>query len=246
MIKSNYLRGLCVAVAMFFVAFGAQAQRFETSLYFNGVLPVRQFNDQVNLVDVFDNFTPINRTDIAKGASAGLGATGRFGMWFDVGYGQLLPYVEASFLWNATKTKYRDIYDDNTKNDSLRATPVAPNYFNVPLLLGLKYRYEITPIIKPFLELSIGYDAMFVSSNGYRHNENTTNMWYSYKPTGAMAWSVGVGTYFGDNVSLGVYFVNFGSQRIEYTKRSDRPDADNYTVEKRKLGELGLRIGFHF
>lgn len=240
--KRHSFKGLCVVVAMLIAGISAQAQRFETSAYFNGILPVREFNDAVQL-QPYGYFVPMNRTNIATSASAGLGFTARFGVWFDVGYGQLLPFGEASFLWNSTKASVRDIYDNNSLNDSLRSTPKYPNYFNIPVLIGLKYRYEITPIIKPFAEMAIGYDLMFISINGYKKG---TGLHYSYKPSGALAWSIGGGTYLGDNVSVGLYFMNLGEHRMVYTSWSDKSEDESYSVEKRKIGEIGLRIGFHF
>ncbi len=249
MYKSNYFKCLCVAAALCFAGFGAQSQELEISAYFNGFLPVGEFNDDVELMQ-YGVFTPINRTNIANGASAGLGVSVRAGIWLDVGSNNfLLPYVEGSFLWNSTKGKYRDIYDDNALNSTLQAVPTAPNYFNIPLMVGLKYRYDLTDIIRPFAEASLGYDLTFISKNGY-HDVTYLGvenyMEYSYKPSGAMAWSLGAGTYLGQNVSVGLYYLNMGSHRIEYTKKSYSGAEASYTVEKRKLGELALRIGFHF
>lgn len=232
---------------MIFAGFGAQAQELEFSGYFNGILPVAQFNDAVDLMP-YGQFTPINRSNIANGASIGLGASLRAGMWLDVGANNwLLPFVEASFLWNSTKSKYRDIYDNNALNDSLKATPKIPNYFNVPIQVGLKYRYDLTDIIRPFAEASLGFDVMLISRNGYEKGVtyNGTNLHYAYKLNGAMSWTVGAGTYLGENVTVGLYYIDLGKHRIEYTKAVSSSESD-YTVQKRHLGELALRIGFHF
>ncbi len=249
MSKSNYFKGLCVAIAMIFAGFGAQSQEIEVSGYFNGVLPVAEFNDAVELMP-YGAFTPINRTNIANGATAGIGFSVRAGIWLDVGSNNfLLPFAEASFLWNATKGEYRDIYDDNALNAVLQSVPTTPNYFNIPIMVGLKYRYDLTEIIRPFAEASLGFDLTFISENGY-HDVDYLGvedyMEYSYKPSGAMAWSLGAGTYLGENVSVGIYYLNLGSHRMEYTKSSYSGAEASYTVEKRKLGELALRIGFHF
>jgi len=252
MSKSNYFKGLCVAIAMIFAGLGAQAQQLELSGYFNGLLPVAEFNDNVTVM-VADNFTPININGIGKGASTGIGGTLRVGLWLDVGNGSfILPYVEGSFLWNSTKSKYRDIYDNNALNAELKSTPSVPNYFNIPILVGAKYRYQLTEILSPFAEASIGFDMMFISSNGYSGVANPTDgssnyLHYSYKPSGALAWSLGAGTYLGSNVSVGLYYLNLGAHRIEYTSRSYNDGDDvSYNVEKRRLGELALRVGFHF
>ena len=150
--KHVSIKSLCVAVALLCIGFGARAQQTETSVFINATLPVGQFNDQVELNE-FGIFTPMNRTNVAQAAAGGLGFTARFGMWFDVGVGQLQPFVEASFLWNNSRKYVRDIYDNNERNDSMQSYPTAPQYFNIPVMLGLKYRYDITADLRPFAEL---------------------------------------------------------------------------------------------
>ena len=243
--NSNYTKGLCIALVMLFSGLGVRAQQFETSVYLNGILPVGQFRHAYEY-NPLGSFVPMNRTTIATSAAAGLGVQGRFGMWFDVGFGQLLPYAEVGFLWNSTRSSIRNVYDDNDLNDSARATPVAPNYFNIPIMLGLKYRYDITPIIRPFAEFGIGYDLMIISSNGFRTNTEIKDMWYSYKPDGKLCWSIGAGTYLGEYVSVGLYYVGLGNHRIEYTSKVNVPDDGDYSAQRRNVGQLGLRVGFHF
>lgn len=257
MSKSNYFKSLCVAVALLFAGFGARAQQFEFSGYFNGFIPVAEFNNDVNVVMPFDPFVPINRSSIATAASAGIGASARLGMWLDVGANNwLLPFGEVSFLWNSTKSSIRDVYDQNDINNKLKAIPKVPNYFNIPIQIGLKYRYDLTDIIRPFAEASIGFDMMFISKNGYPNGSSYVSEdgvehkfgSYAYKPSGALSWTLGAGTYLGENVTVGLYYLDLGKHRINHTSRSfTDPDAtNNYSGEKRHIGELALRIGFHF
>ena len=161
--KHICIKSLCLAVVFICASFGAKAQQTETSVFINATLPVGQFNDQVSLFDDIENtFTPMNRTNVAQAAAGGIGFTARFGMWFDVGVGQLQPFVEASFLWNNSRKYVRDSYDNNERNDIMQSYPTAPQYFNIPVMLGLKYRYDITADLRPFAELSIGYDLLII------------------------------------------------------------------------------------
>ena len=66
-----------------------------------------------------------------------------------------------------------------------------------------------------------------------------------YKPDGKLCWSVGAGTYLGEYVSVGLYYTGLGNHRIEYTRKVVSPDQD-FSAQKRNIGELGLRVGFHF
>lgn len=239
MSKHICIKSLCVALVFFCASFTAKAQQIETSVYLNGTLPVGQFNDQVELTE-FGQFTPMNRTNVAQAAAGGLGFTARFGMWFDVGVGQLQPFVEASFLWNNSRKYVRDIYDNNERNDTMKSYPTAPQYFNIPVMLGLKYRYDITADLRPFAELGIGYDLLIITKNGYPSER------YSYKMNGQLCWMGGLGTYLGEHVSATLFYMGLGSHRIEYTAKSFKPEGDDFNATKRSLGVLGLRVGFHF
>ena len=87
------------------------------------------------------------------------------------------------------------------------------------------------------------FDIMIITKNGYMNKYD--NLWYAYKPDGKLCWSVGAGTYLGEYVSVGLYYTGLGNHRIEYTRKVVSPDQD-FSAQKRNIGELGLRVGFHF
>lgn len=240
--KPNYFKTLCLTAVLTLASFGARAQQSEISVYINGTLPTGQFNDKIT-PEYLGERIYMGRTTIGMGAKAGLGGTVRAGIWFDIGFGELLPFAEASFLWNRTNNDIRDAYD-NAYVDGVR--PEAPVYFNVPLTLGFKYRYDLTPILRPYAEVGVGYNILFISGNGYDTDE--THFWYAYKPNGALSWMIGAGTYLGEFVSAGLYYQGLGDHRIDYTEKSSgRGDGSTFNYqERRKIGELGFRIGFHF
>ena len=109
--KSKYFKSLCVGIALLCAGYTVKAQQIETSVFLNGTLPVAQFNNPVNL-EPFGSFVIMDRSQIGKGAAAGLGATARFGLWFDVGVGELQPYAEVGLLWNNSGSKIRKLYDN--------------------------------------------------------------------------------------------------------------------------------------
>ena len=239
MSKSSYIKTLCIGLALLCAGLTTKAQQIETSVFLNGTLPMAQFNDNVNLKP-FGDFQVLDRSQIGKGASAGLGATARFGLWFDVGVGELQPFAEISLLWNNSGPSIRKEYDVNP--DSLNQYPTAPHYLNLPVMLGLKYRYKLMADLQPFAELGIGYDFLFITKNGYPAST------FYYKPSGGLAWMFGLGTYLGEHVTLSLNYTGLGSHLIERTGNSaPDPNEKNYTGRTRtSLGTLGLRVGFHF
>ena len=118
-----------------------------------------------------------------------------------------------------------------------------PSYYNVPMYLGFKYRYDINDILRPFAEIGFGYDFFFITKSDGR-----SDMWYKFKPSHAIGWEMGLGTYLGKNVSVGLYYIGLGTHKIAFTNKSSYRPVDNtaYITSPRSLGELALRIGFHF
>lgn len=220
---------------MSLAATGLHAQEVEYSVYFNGGLPMVDFNNKVSVTNPETKlFVPLTRDNIATGAMIGMGGNVRAGVWFDMGFGELMPFVDAGLLWNASNSTVREAYDDNQAK--------APVYFNMPLMLGFKYRYDVSDIIRPFAEVGIGYDVLFITKS-----YGIDDRWYRFKPSGAVCWEMGAGTYLGKFVSVGLYYLGLGSHRIEYTAKSTgRADGSTLPTERRSIGELALRIGFHF
>lgn len=240
--KLNYFKTLCLAVMLIVASFGVRAQQAEISIYLNGTLPTGQFNDKIS-PDYVGDLISMGRTKIGMGANAGLGGSVRAGIWLDIGFGELLPFAEVSFLWNRTNKDIRAAYDNAYVNGN---RPQAPSYFNLPMTLGFKYRYDLTPIVRPYAEIGIGYNVLFISGNGY--NTDAIHHWFTYKPNGALSWMIGAGTYLGEYVSAGFYYQGLGDHRIDYSEKSSgriNGDTPDYQ-ERRKIGDLGIRIGFHF
>lgn len=237
--KKQNIKALCIAAALLLSGFCAQAQELEISAYFNGVLPTGQFNNKVTNLNPNpmnrDEFNPMRRDTIGMGAAAGIGFTLRAGLWFDMGFGELMPYVEGSFLWNSLRSDVRKAYD--------AAGAKYPSYYNIPLYLGFKYRYDINEIFRPFAEVGFGYDFFIITKSAKQDD-----LWYRFKPSYAIGWQIGAGTYLGRNVSVGLYYLGLGSHKIAYAKTSRGRAQDNTAniTSPRSLGELAFRIGFHF
>ena len=228
--KTTIFKTLAVAAVMLFTAQSANAQ-LEQSVYLNAGLPMGQFHQKAN-----NSLTsPIfGKEDIAKETTVGFGLGYRVGFVFDIGYGEVTPFLSADLLWNQTSGKYRD--------QSATLGYKIPNYFNIPAMLGVNYRYGITDIITVFGEFGVGYDAFFITPEG---KKGTTDPYAKYKTGGALAWQVGAGSYFGNHFSVGIHYYGLGKHTINYKKVDNVPVADN-TNELRSLGSLNLRIGFHF
>lgn len=261
--KTNIFKRLIVAAVVVMCGITAQAQ-IEQAISFNLSLPTGDFNDNVdlsNLGPTAGKFSPMSREYIGTNATVGIGGSYRIGYIFDVGFGEVTPYAEGSFLWNQIRKKERNLYDDNHQARK-------PQYFNIPILLGVNYRYHLTEIITVFGEFGLGYDIFIAGSEGWKNR--TGDPYFNYKCKGALAWQIGVGSFFGKYVTVGIHYYGLGNHIIEYGSGSSDPNAylgpnpegmainpdpahqyyshpqDKEKTVKRSLGSLMLKIGFHF
>lgn len=243
------VRVLCLTALM--IGFGTAAQaQFRQSVFLNGNIPTGDFasdasNGPALITGVYTSGVPLTYEQIGKDATVGFGLGYRASYRFDVGVGLVAPFINVDFLWNTIASKWRDKYSDAYMN--------SPTYFNIPFMGGVTYIYDELPwdIISAYGEFGIGTDFLWITSEG-KSNYN-----FAYKPTFAFAWMIGAGAFFGEHVSAGLYYYGMGIHNIDYTNgtledntAASQQVSDNDIAgkgrQRRSVGSLMLRIGFHF
>jgi len=245
------VRVLCLTALM--IGFGTATQaQIRQSVFLNGNIPTGDFGRSTSggplLIAAFNDGVPLTYEEIGKDASLGFGLGYRASYRFDVGIGLVAPFVNVDFMWNTISGKWSDKYAD----DKL----TSPTYFNIPLMGGVSYIYDELPWddISVYGEFGIGTDFFWITSEG---DKNSAIGSFAYKPTFAFAWMIGAGAYFGEHVSAGIYYYGMGKHNIDYT---DGTLEDNIAAstqvsvneaadmgrQRRSVGSVMLRIGFHF
>lgn len=237
--KNRIVTVVCLAALLLGTGSVAKAQ-FRQSIFLDGLLPVGNFASSVSN----NAGVPLGTHNIAKAATAGFGIGYRASYRFDIGFGIVAPFASADFFWNFIGDGWSDEY--------IQAKAGVPSYFNLPVHLGVSYLYDrLWNDVTPYVEFGLGTDLMFI---GREKSENFFHT-YAYKPSFAknVSWMIGLGTYFGEHVSVGVYVYDLGKHTIEYTKKTfesftlaEQLLTDAAAVETRTVGEVALRIGFHF
>ena len=242
--KSNFIKVLCLAALMLTFGTDSQAQfrHFRQSIYLNGVLPTGDFGSAVSANPVTGTQVPLTFINAGKGAMVGFGAGYRVSYRFDIGMGEVAPYVSGDLFWN--------MLNGDLRNDYLQGKMTAPTYFNIPIMAGISYNYDELntnfPLI-PFGEFGVGADIMMVTREGSSGN------YFAYKPSTTVCWMLGAGVYLGNYVSVGAYYYGLGKHVISYMNKTydsfsnfEKLSVDAGTIPTRTVGELALRIGFHF
>lgn len=244
--KSNIIKVLCLTAVLFSAGINSQAQyrHFRQSVYLNGVLPTGQFGGSI---DATHTSVPLTFEQVGKSAVIGFGAGYRANYRFDIGLGEVAPFIGVDLFWNRINGKLQDQYRDSLMT--------APTYLNIPLMAGISYCYDELntrfPII-PFGEFAVGADMMLITREGTTVKNDPAN-YFAYKPSFDVAWMLGAGVYLGNYVSVGAYYYGLGKHTVDYTSRTIKENAvarlqvENSTNrETRSVGSVALRIGFHF
>lgn len=227
---------------------GSQVQaQFRQSIFLNGALPTGQFAKDVNSDrGLLSDQVPLFREEIGKDATPGFGLGYRISYRFDVGMGEVAPFAQADFFWNFIGSKWSDKY--------IQAKGKAPNYFNIPIMLGVSYLYdELWNDITPYAEFGVGGDLFLIGNEKVVNSIDNKTYTYAYKPTVSLSWMFGLGAYFGRHVSAGIYYYGLGKHVVSYTDKTYKSFDENYkadvdagAIPTRTVGEFALRIGFHF
>lgn len=239
---------LCLTAIMMGVGTVAQAQ-FRQSIFLNGNIPTGDFaSDASNgptLITAYNSGVPLTYEQIGKDATVGFGLGYRVSYRFDVGLGMVAPFANVDFLWNTLASKWSEKYSD--------AYMSSPTYFNIPLMGGVTYIYDELPwdFISAYGEFGIGTDFLWITSEG------KSDYKFAYKSTFSFAWMLGAGAFFGEHVSAGLYYYNMGTHNIDYTQGTlddnaaasaqvTANEAAGMGRQRRSVGSVMLRIGFHF
>ncbi len=234
---------MCMAALTLAIGTAVQAQnrQFYQSVYLNGNIPTGQFASDAAPNQLALYGVPLGYKEIGKDAAAGFGLGYRASFRFDVGVGQVAPFFNADFLWNTIGGGWSDKYSD--------AKQSKPTYFNIPAMLGVSYLNDRLPwnAITGYLEFGLGTDLLWITSEGDHSNYPKL----SYKPDFAFAWMSGLGAYFGHDqlFSAGIYYYGLGKHEIAYTSGTIerlRTSEELLPTERRTVGSVMLRLGFHF
>lgn len=251
--KTNIFKTLIIGAAFCFAGLTANAQ-FEFGLSLTGGIPTGAMGKALpqSATGVYGNAQGLMGTQyLMNSSSMLLGGAFRFGYRIAIyngEYGEVLPYAELNFLWNRPKKAVREQYDKN--DDSY------PHYINLPIYIGAQYRYPVTDIIKPYAEFGIGYDALLVTNEIGKNTDD-----YRYKTNGSISGNVGVGCFFSDWVSVGIYYYGFGLHKVklkdnsivspavwpcETAQQHAERLAQVTDPNTRDYGTVALRLNFHF
>ena len=199
------------------------------------------------------------------------GNQGYAGIGFNIGMDLLFPIqsvdglgitLGADFFYNGYNSELKDYFSDLEDKDNA-PTYKKPRIMNTPILLGVRYLYEVNDGFGLFAEAGAGVNLRFISSYKeegednytpyYRDGEYTKTIKYDMATT--FSYRIGIGIMLAEHFSIGIDYYGLGSSKVtgksktEYENDYYGYDDNSDTKFKSKAldcSELALRIGYHF
>ncbi len=224
----------------------AQAQRFPQSpdggfsIHFGGAFPVGNFGEEPDTNrDVFAGF------DTGKFSAAGgfsIGMRAKFPISTD-GWG---VFVSGDLLYNGLKGMLRDAIEEYETNG---VDVVKHKYLNIPLFLGLNYRYDVNSKIGLWIEGGAGPNFRKITNLEFSNYNASYSDVYSYKMQTAFGFQIGGGLMLNDRFSIGLHYYGGATKIREDLKwtEGDVSGTEPYSYNKKSpQNSVLLRLGYHF
>ncbi len=201
------------------------------------------------------------------------GDQGYAGIGFNVGMEILFPIssvdglgitLGADFFYNSYNSELKEWVSDsedaaNEFYDSYSFK--KPRIMNAPIMLGVRYLYEVNDAFGVFAEAGLGVNMRFISK--FKEEASYDNPYYGYsvestitakyKTAATFAFKIGAGIMLAEHFSIGVDYYGLGSSKVnaDYTFEEtidgvSDTEKDKFKSKALRCSELALRIGYHF
>ena len=167
-------------------------------------------------------------------------------------------FISGDFIFNGLKGLMKDYFDE-MEDDGYDVK--RPRYINVPIFVGLNYKYNFNPHFGIWAEGGFGADLRKITNweesyTDYDYYYGTYT--YSYKlkldMQASFAGQIGTGIMINDLFSIGLHFYGLGASKIkgkltESITAGGYTDSETYPVSDSKSYSQNcfmVRLGFHF
>ncbi len=214
---------------MLILVLSANAQGNRLVFHAGGTLPIAKFGG-----NSIDECILLNTASTPEKGCASAGFNG--GLQFNFGVLRNLDFtISLDVYYNSLNKK--------TLDDAL-ITKISktPKYFNVPLMAGINYEFNINRNLALYIEGAAGGDLRYTTPLELTIIGITTK--YSYPPTLAFAWRTGLGIVVSDFLTLGVDYNSLGAHKaiMKYGDGNNTYTSSN----KLKISLLSLKLGIRF
>ena len=205
-----------------------------------------------------DHWVLTHSSEDTYNAAASVGFNVGLKFNFGVGLSGLSVMLSVDGFLNGLNNNMKQYFED--RNIELKNNPDVssfsidrPRYFNVPVMVGLNYVFNISPLFGIYVEGGAGANARFITSYyeaiRYVGADKTTVMNYDYKSAFSFAYQVGAGFEISKALLIGASFYDLGASMVtaERTLPDQGKGTDLYRNEKGLRPRMILvRIGFRF
>lgn len=161
-------------------------------------------------------------------------------------------------IYNGLNSDVRDWFEDMESDYEEEFDDVklkTPKYFNVPLMAGFNYIYDIRSNFGIYGEAGIGINFRCITDYKLeiKDSGNNASVIYDYDPTFTFAYQVGAGIEINEGLVVGVSFYNLGSGKvcgkekyIENYNGSSESESERFKYKRVTPTMVMLHLGLKF
>lgn len=160
-----------------------------------------------------------------------------------------------SAIYNELSRDFKDELEEQSGfedyEDEYDLEITYPRYFNIPVLIGLNYQYQLQDDIVIYGEGNIGGNIFKTTNLDFSGKDDYGPVEYksSFRTSYKFSYRYGVGLLYKDKYFLNLRYYNLGTHKTKYKISIDEygdTDTDTGYFRSMDVGILSLSLGFKF
>jgi len=248
-------KALLTIAVLALLGMGAAQAQTHFSFRFGGNFPDGKFADATG--DYANNNLNWGLVDNSKKGGAGIGIVAGLQMKYDIssvkGLGVIVSVDGMFNSLNSEVTDYFDDYIDDNETSTREISITLPKYFNLPLMAGLNYTYDVKENLGIFAEAAMGANIRVITDMEntitQANTERITTQAFNSATT--FAYRLGAGIVLNDKYTLGIDYYNLGMAKADGVTYTEVNGTESNNTPKFKAGKIKptnitLRFGINF
>jgi len=154
--------------------------------------------------------------------------------------------VSGDFIFNGYKGDWKDMWDGvQTVIEHAGGTFVRPRYINVPIFVGLNYKYSVGRSFGVWGEAGLGPNFRTMTTAKTEVDNQKVKVVFPVKTS--FGFQVGAGIMIKNSVSLGVHYYGLGAAKVKMKEKYSNGKSAMYEYPTKYSHNLVMvRLGYHF
>lgn len=222
------------------IPFTSNAQEF--TLFGEGFIPTGRYAKSLNVQNNAGDYYPMCAITDSENWLGGAGGGWGVGMQYatNIGRKNIDMVIDLGFRMGGTNKEVRQYFDDYAIHYRSIGVAKAPVYYNIPILLGPRWSFDLGDALGMFFALEFGGNLRLISDAVY-----TNSKFVDYYAAATFGFRVAAGVVLFDHLRLEANWNWLGDDPVEATIYNNG-NVDSGFYGNMETMQFGLRAGWTF